>query len=144
MCSRSVTANSARAGWSRSVHDWPPEFARIGSAPLFSWNGRTPISTNTIRNTFRDDLLPRLGVVVPVGTFGPRVHGLRHTFAVRTLLRWYREGVAPATRLHLLSTFLGHVNPTSTAVYLTITSELFQEANRRFEVFAPSAVETQS
>jgi integrase len=124
----------------RERQGWPC----TGSAPLFSWNGRTPISTNTIRNTFRDDLLPRLGMVVPVGTFGPHVHGLRHTFAVRTLLRWYREGMAPATRLHHLSTFLGHVNPMSTAVYLTITSELFQEANRRFEAFAPTAMETPS
>lgn len=115
-----------------------------GSAPLFSWNGRIPVSTNTIRNVFREDLLPRLALEVPAGTFGPRVHGLRHTFAVRTLLRWYREGVAPATRLNHLSTFLGHTNPTSTAVYLTITSELLQEANRRFEVFATVRVEVQS
>lgn len=110
-----------------------------GSAPLFSWNGRHPVSTNTIRNTFRDDLLPQLALDVPTGMFGPHVHGLRHSFAVRTLLRWYQEGLAPATRLNHLSTFLGHVNPTSTAVYLTITSELFQEANRRFEAFAPSS-----
>ena len=120
--------------------DWPC----AGSAPLFSWNGRSPVSTNTIRNTFRDDLLPRLALAVPAGTSGPRVHGLRHTFAVRTLLRWYREGVAPATKLNHLSTFLGHVNPTSTAVYLTITSELLQEANRRFASFAPTQVEVPS
>jgi integrase len=124
----------------RERQGWPC----TGSAPLFSWNGRSPVSTNTIRNVFREDLLPRLALDVPAGTFGPHVHGLRHTFAVRTLLRWYREGVAPATRLNHLSTFLGHANPTSTAVYLTITSELFQEANRRFEVFAPTPVEVQS
>ena len=64
------------------------------------------------------------------------MHDLRHAFAVGTLLRWYREGVNPATRLFHLSTFLGHVNPSSTAVYLTITSELLTEANRRFEGFA--------
>ncbi len=108
-----------------------------GDAPLFSWNGRNPVNTNTIRNTFRDDLLPRLALDVPTGTSGPRVHGLRHTFAVRTLLRWYREGLDPATKLNHLSTFLGHVNPTSTAVYLTITSELLREANRRFEQLVP-------
>jgi len=116
----------------------------VGAAPLFSWNGTSPVSTNSIRNTFREDLLPRLELDVPAGTFGPRVHGLRHTFAVRTLLRWYREGVAPATKLNHLSTFLGHVNPTSTAVYLTVTSELFQEANRRFEPFAPKMPEVKS
>jgi hypothetical protein len=57
---------------------------------------------------------------------------------VRTLLNWYRLGIEPATRLNHLSTFLGHVNPTSTAVYLTITSELFEQANQRFEKFAPA------
>ena len=97
------------------------------------------MSTNAIRNTFRDDLLPQLALVVPVGVFGPHVHGLRHSFAVRTLLNWYRQGIEPATRLNHLSTFLGHVNPTSTAVYLTITSELFEQANQRFEKFAPAA-----
>lgn len=112
-------------------------FPHAGSAPLFSWNGRQPISTNTIRNVFREELVPRLRIDVPAGAFGPRVHGLRHSFAVRTLLRWYRDGVDPAARLNHLSTFLGHVNPTATAVYLTITGDLFQEANRRFEALAP-------
>jgi site-specific recombinase XerD len=64
---------------------------------------------------------------------------LRHSFAVGALLRWYREGVDPATRLHHLSTFLGHVDPVSTAVYLTITSDLLREGGRRFESFAAPA-----
>ena len=53
-----------------------------------------------------------------------------------TLLRWYREGVEPAAQLHHLSTFLGHVDPVSTSVYLTITADLLREAGRRFEEFA--------
>ncbi|VVO03185.1 tyrosine-type recombinase/integrase [Pseudomonas fluorescens] len=116
-------------------------YACAGACFLFSWNGRDPISTNSIRNTFRDDLLPQLALDVPAGVFGPHVHGLRHSFAVRTLLRWYRQGIAPADRLHHLSTFLGHVNPASTAVYLTITSDLLSAANQRFEVFAPLLAE---
>jgi hypothetical protein len=44
--------------------------------------------------------------------------------------------VDPATRLLHLSTFLGHVQPESTAVYLTITADLLAEASRRFEQFA--------
>lgn len=113
---------------------------RLGVAtpegPFFSWNGRTPVHTNSIRNTFHDDLLPQLRLNVPPGTRAPCVHGLRHTFAVRTLLRWYRDGVDPNARLNHLSTFLGHVNPQSTAVYLTITGELLEAANHRFEAFA--------
>jgi site-specific recombinase XerD len=116
-------------------------YACAGSCYLFSWNGRAHISTNSIRNTFRDDLLPQLALKVPAGVFGPHVHGLRHSFAVRTLLSWYRQGIEPAERLHYLSTFLGHLNPVSTAVYLTITSELFSAANQRFEAFAPILLE---
>ena len=56
------------------------------------------------------------------------------------LLRWYREGIDPGRRLFQLSTFMGHVDPDSTAVYLTITPELLEEANRRFEAFATSTL----
>jgi site-specific recombinase XerD len=108
---------------------------------LFSWNGHTPISTNSIRNTLRDDLLPQLALDVPPGVFGPHVHSLRHSFAVRTLVNWYRQGIAPADRLHYLSTILGHINPASTAVYLTMTSELLEAANERFEALAPVLAE---
>ena len=65
--------------------------------------------------------------------------GRRHTFAVGCLLRWYREDGDPQSRLHQLSTFMGHVDPESTAVYLTITADLLAEANRRFEAFAGPA-----
>ena len=119
-------------------------FCVAGSAPLFSWNGKSAIATNSIRNTFRDHLVPRLALDVPIGSIGPRVHGLRHSFAVRTLLRWYRDGQNPTARLHYLSTFMGHVNPSATAVYLTIASDLLQEANHRFEAFAPPRREVTS
>jgi len=109
-------------------------------APFFTWNGRSTIVPNSIRNAFRDHLLPRLALHVPVGTRAPCVHGLRHTFAVRTLLRWHREGIDPQQRLNHLSTFLGHVGLHSTAVYLTITRELLEAANRRFEAFASPAI----
>jgi hypothetical protein len=49
------------------------------------------------------------------------------------LLRWYRNGTDPGSRLLQLSTFMGHVNPRSTAVYLTITTDLLTEASQRFE-----------
>ena len=111
--------------------------ARSPEAPLFTFDGRHGVSTNSIRNAFRDHLLPRLQPTLPSGIRPPRVHDLRHSFAVGTLLRWYRSGVDPAARLPHLSTFLGHINPTATAVYLTITAELLQEANRRFSLFAP-------
>jgi integrase len=85
-----------------------------------------------------------LDLPVPDGVSPPTLHSLRHSFAVGCLLRWYRQGLDPASRLHQLSTFMGHVDPASTAIYLTITTELLDEANRRFEQYAtPAWTETE-
>ena len=110
--------------------------------PLFSLaeDGRRPLGSKSISRTFRK-LLPELGLRVPAGVAPPRLHCLRHSFAVSTLLRWYRAGVDPGGHLLYLSVFLGHVNPASTAVYLTITAELLKQANQRFERFAAPVLE---
>ncbi len=110
---------------------------RNPDAPLFSFTKRGCIGEGTISQTFHG-LLPRLKLEIPTGVTPPRLHDLRHAFAVGTLLRWYQEGVDPSRRLIQLSTFLGHVNPASTAVYLTITEDLLREADRRFQAFAPT------
>ena len=54
----------------------------------------------------------------------PRLHDLRHSFAVRTILDGYREGGDPTGRLSLLSTYLGHVDPGNTYWYLSAAPEL--------------------
>jgi integrase len=108
-------------------------------APVFSFGGGC-INPNTVSMVFHS-LVPQLGLQVPAGTTEPRAHHLRHSFAVGTLLHWYRCGIDPGTRLLHLATFLGHVDPSSTAVYLSITQDLLQEANDRFERFARAAVE---
>jgi integrase len=54
----------------------------------------------------------------------PRPHDVRHSFAVRTLLDWYRDGVHVEARLALLSTYLGHVHPANTYWYLSAAPEL--------------------
>ena len=63
----------------------------------------------------------------------PRIHDLRHSFAVRTLINWYRAGVEVEPRLPLLSTYLGHINPTMTYWYLTAVPELLALVNERAE-----------
>jgi integrase/recombinase XerD len=63
----------------------------------------------------------------------PRIHDLRHSFAVATLLDWYRDGGDIASRLPLLSTYLGHVDPKQTYWYLEAAPELMAEAARRLE-----------
>ena len=103
--------------------------------PLFSFDGRRSVHPCTASQVFHR-LITELGISAPQGVSSPVLHSLRHSFAVGCLLRWYREGVDPQSRLFRLSTFMGHVSPTSTAVYLTITPELLAEANRRFEAFA--------
>lgn len=60
-----------------------------------------------------------------------RIHDLRHSFAVATLLRWYRDGGDVQARLPLLSAYLGHVHPSSTYWYLQAAPELLAEAAAR-------------
>jgi len=63
---------------------------------------------------------------------GPRIHDLRHTFAVHRLLAWYRDGQDVNARLPWLATYLGHVNIQSTQVYLHATAELLEQVDQRF------------
>jgi len=63
---------------------------------------------------------------------GPRIHDLRHTFAVHRLLAWYRDGQDVSTRLPWLATYLGHVDIQSTQVYLHATAELLEQVDQRF------------
>ena len=63
---------------------------------------------------------------------GPRLHDLRHTFAVHRLYKWYQEGHNLLNKLPLLSTYMGHASVENTQVYLTITTALLREGDRRF------------
>ena len=109
------------------------------SMPVFSFTRRGQITPNTVSQTFHT-LVLEIGYPISPGQSRPRLHDLRHSFAVGTLLRWYRNGIDPGTGLLKLATFLGHVDATSTAVYLKITPDLLREANRRFEAFATAVV----
>lgn len=91
----------------------------------------------TVCQTFRK-LCDGSGVGVRVG-LRPRLHDLRHTFAVSTLAKWYREGVDVGARLPWLSTYLGHREPRYTYWYLSATPELLALAAERLEQ-APRAV----
>ena len=61
----------------------------------------------------------------------PRLHDLRHTFAVRTLLGWYRAGEDVQSKIPSLSTYLGHREPASTYWYLSAAPELLALAAAR-------------
>jgi len=62
---------------------------------------------------------------------GPRVHDLRHTFAVHRLLQWYEEGVDLNAKLPFLVAYLGHKDFTGTQKYLHLTAELFPNLTAR-------------
>lgn len=62
----------------------------------------------------------------------PRIHDVRHSFAVHALLRWYRAGDDPQAKLPLLATYMGHVSIASTHYYLPFVEPLGTAANLRF------------
>ena len=85
-----------------------------------------------IRRTFYA-LSRKIGLRGPSDSHGPRLHDMRHRFAVQTLLRWYRAGEDAERRLPILSTYLGHVHVSDTYWYLSQWPELMREAMQRLE-----------
>lgn len=79
-------------------------------------------------------MVERAGLEGRSGQCRPRPHDLRHTFAVRTLLGWYRNGDDVAANMPSLSTFLGHVHPANTYWYLSASPELLGLVAERLEI----------
>lgn len=106
----------------------------VGSkgAPAFFVSTHGRLLVNTLDYTFAR-LVRRAGVRPTPGVRSPRLHDFRHTFAVSTLLEWYRTGVDVQSRLPVLSTWLGHANPASTYWYLQAAPELLALAAGRLE-----------
>jgi integrase len=80
-----------------------------------------------------------LGWVNRGGHEAPRLHDLRHTFAVRRLVRWYADGTEVDQKMLALSTYMGHAEIFYTYWYLTAVPELMAIAASRFEQFADLA-----
>lgn len=91
-----------------------------------------PLNHSEIGDDFRM-LTRRIGLRADGASHGPRIHDLRHRFAVATLVRWYRTGKDVAPLLPVLSTYLGHVFITGTYWYLTCTAELSEAAAKRLD-----------
>jgi len=103
------------------------------STPAFfvSERGRR-ISVNTADYNFAK-VSQQVGLRMPAKYHGrgPRLHDLRHRFATRTLIQWYRAGLDVERELPKLSTYLGHVHVNDTYWYLEAVPELFQLATER-------------
>ena len=86
----------------------------------------------SVRKTFI--LLSRqTGLRGPDDSHGPRLHDLRHRFAIETLLSWYRAGIDVERRMPELSAYLGHVHVNDTYWYISAVPELLQLATLRLE-----------
>jgi integrase len=96
----------------------------------------TRLDTHNITKTFAG-LLDDAGIQAPPGRRRPRLHDLRHSFTVASLLDFYRDGGDAAARLPLLSTWLGHIDPKSTYWYMQAVPELLALAAGRLEQAFP-------
>jgi integrase/recombinase XerD len=95
-----------------------------------SWGAR--LSHKSVHLSF-DQVRRASGVIGSSPGRRPRLHDLRHTFSVNTLLGWYRNGDDVAAKLPPLSTYLGHVDPAATYWYLSAVPELLGLAAERLE-----------
>jgi len=107
------------------------QHADVSDAVLISPVGTRLIYCN-VHATFRQ-LRADAGLQPRSSACRPRVHDLRHRFAVQTLLDWYRDGVEVPPRLPLLSTYMGHTHPRHTFWYLHAAPELLAIAGQRLE-----------
>lgn len=95
----------------------------------------TRLTQWSVRATFVK-LSHRTGLRGPENHSGPRLHDLRHRFAIRTLLNWYRAGVDANQRLPELAAYLGHAHVSDTYWYLCAIPELLALAAERLEPLA--------
>ncbi len=114
----------------REEHSLNPE------APFFVGQNGKAINRHTFERIFHR-IREKAGVKrTDNARYQPRLHDLRHTFAVHRLTAWYKEGADVQKWLPVLSEYLGHTCLSSTSVYLTMTPALLEEAGRRFETYA--------
>lgn len=119
----------------RNARKYLPMPAGAHSAFFASSTG-DPISLSRLEKVFVR-LREQAGIrSIPGARRQPRLHDMRHSFAVHRLVAWYREGADVQAYLPLLSTYLGHANISGTQAYLTMTPELLAEASKRFKRYA--------
>lgn len=146
-----LTIHKAKAGQSRLVPLHPSTteaLHRYGKVrdrvhprrrtdAFFVTDRGTALTYQRVTTTFRT-LRRQLGWATTPSAGAPRLHDLRHTFAVRALLQWYEAGVDIDAHIATLATYLGHVNVTYTYWYLTAVPELMAIGASRFEAYAES------
>lgn len=105
-------------------------------APFFTTRTGTRLKHHTVQKCFRR-ICDQAGIRrSDHRRYQPRLHDLRHTFAVHRLTSWYQKKADVQRLLPQLSTYLGHTSLSCTQVYLSMTPELLQEASACFEHYA--------
>ncbi len=142
-----ITIGDAKFGRSRLVPLHPTTTAALRSyaarrdalcpkpkpASFFVSSTGTSLSYSGVRETFVE-LTTTIGL--RTATVQPRIHGLRHSFAVRCLIGWHRSGTRIDGLMVVLSNYLGHVNPAGTYWYLSASPELMDLAAARLDAKA--------
>lgn len=121
---------STRRVLSEYSHRRDQIFSASTSPSFFVSDRGTRLTDRVVEKTFVR-LSRSIALGRSVGVRRPRLHDLRHTFAVETLLRWYRSGIDAEPHLIELSTYLGHSRIGSTYWYITAVPELLRWAIRR-------------
>jgi integrase/recombinase XerD len=131
--SRLVFLHPTAAGALRAYERARDEAIPEPEADTFLVNIRgRQLDPHNIQRTFTE-LVVDAGIQAPPARRAPRLHDLRHSFTVATMLDWYRDGGDVQARLPVLSTWLGHVDPKSTYWYLQAVPELLALAAGRLE-----------
>jgi integrase len=107
-------------------------FIRPKSPSFFVSERGTRLTQCSVRYTFVK-LSREIGLRAPHDSHGPRVHDMRHTFAVKTLLRWYQTGVDVERHMPELATYLGHTHVNDTYWYISAVPELLSLATMRLD-----------
>lgn len=123
---------STLAALDRYAHIRDQFGAQATSSAFFVSLAGTRMLYPNVRLTFRR-LCDSAGIGADASS-PPRIHSLRHSFAVHTLLDWYHSGADVEAKLPTLSTYLGHRDPRSTYWYLSAAPELLALAAHRLEL----------
>src|SRR5579883_3497699 len=107
-------------------------FPRAKTPSFFLSERGTRLTDCTFRHWFIV-AFRKIGLRGAADSHGPRIHDLRHRFAVKTILNWYRRGVDVEAHLPELTTYMGHGHVTDTYWYISSTPELLKLATQRLE-----------